>query len=170
MINGRLLPAAASLLSAAFLAGCSHTAIDFSGYYYYDEEITSLPTGESSTERSWIRLLPRADGGYDLTGTIVGANYHVCHIQAADGGPLHMEEEGEFILYTESVPMDVGQVACSLMIMADGEDLVLLDPGNNCSRWLFAAGARVTLDDLRFPMVRYRTREYYELLEMEEDR
>ena len=44
MINGRLLPAAASLLSAAFLAGCSHTAIDFSGYYYYDEEITSLPT------------------------------------------------------------------------------------------------------------------------------
>jgi hypothetical protein len=166
----QIIPAGILVLVAVLHAGCSSSAIDFSGYYYSDNEITSVSTGESSVERSWIRILPREDGRYDVTGMIVGANYHICEISGDEGNPLVMKVVEDFILYTRNVPQDVGQVACSLMIHVDDEDLVMVDPGNNSARWLFAAGTRVTLDGLRFPLIRYRTREYYEQLEIEEDR
>jgi hypothetical protein len=165
-----LVVSCAAALAVALFTGCSSSTIDFSGYYYTDSEITSASTGESTVERSWIRILPGEDGVYDVTGMIVGANYHICQIQSLDGGPVPMKVVDDYLLYTEGCPLDVGQVACSLMISVSGDDLVLTDPGNNAARWLFAAGAGISLNGLTFPLVRYRTREYYEQLELEEDR
>ena len=79
-----------------------------------------------------------------------------------------MRVADEALLFSGFVTLDVGQAPCSLMISVEGEDLVMSDPGNNCARWLFNAGAGVSLNDYRFPIMRYRTRSYYEQLELEQ--
>ena len=165
----QIIPAAVLVLLAATLTGCSSSSrVDFSGYYYSDDEITSATTGESSVERSWIRIIPREDGRYDVKGRLVGLNYHICEVIGEDGNPLVMNVSDNVLMYTGFVALDVGQAPCSLMISVEGEDLVMTDPGNNCARWLFCAGAGISVNDYRFPITRYRTREDWEQLELEQ--
>lgn len=170
MDNWQIIRAAVVVFLAALVTGCSsRSTVDFSGYYYSDDEITSASTGESSVERSWIRILPREDGRYDVTGRLVGLNYHICDIIGEDGNPLVMKAKNDVLMFSGFVELDVGQAPCSLLISVEGEDLVMSDPGNNCARWLFCAGAGISVNDYRFPMIRYRTREYYEQLELEQE-
>jgi hypothetical protein len=169
MERRQIIIAALTVLVSISLAGCSSSSnIDFGGYYYSDNEITSLTSGESSIERSWIRIIPREDGGYDVTGRLIGLNYHICQIIGEDGNPLLMKVADDVLMFTGLVALDVGQAPCSLMISVDGEDLVLIDPGNNCARWLFCAGAGISMNDYRFPITRYQTRSDYEQLELEQ--
>ncbi len=139
----------------AALSGCSSRVIDFSGYYYNDEEITSIATGESTIERSWLRILPREDGRYEVTGRIVGTNYHICEI-AGEDGPLPMVLVDDALVFTDIVDTNDGQAACSLSIRVEYNFLVIEDRGGCCSRWLFGAGAGISADGYRFSTERYQ--------------
>jgi len=136
------------------LSGCSSHVTDFSGYYYNDQEITSIATGESTIERSWLRILTGEDGRYEVTGRIVGTNYHICEI-AGEDGPLPMVLIDDALVFTDIVDTSDGQAACSLSIRVVENFLVIEDRGGCCSRWLFGAGAGISADGYRFSTERY---------------
>ena len=137
------------------LSGCSSRVTDFSGYYHNDEEITAIATGESTIERSWLRIIAGEDGWYEVTGRIVGTNYHICEITGEDG-PLPMVLVDDALVYTGIVDTGDGQAACSLSIRAELGYIVIEDREDCCSRWLFGAGAGISADGYRFSTERYQ--------------